>query len=131
MAVEVKFPSCSLAIVRKKQRRLFFNCAGKNQRRTSRSNNNACKQSRFLPTGFLHGVTLSPLHIARYEGCAASVCVSGANTGRARRTGFIEKQSGNSGEYVAQNEKSISCTDALFTVSRDKFFSVSLRRISA
>lgn len=31
----MKFPSCSLAIVRKKQRRLFFNCAGKNQRRTS------------------------------------------------------------------------------------------------
>jgi len=48
----------------------------------------------------------------------------------ARGTGFIEKESGNSGEYVAQNEKSISCTDALFTVSRDKFF-VSLRRISA
>lgn len=59
------------------------------------------------------------------------VCVCWEQTRRARRTGFIEKQSGNSGEYVAQNEKSISCTDALFTVSRDKFFSVSLRRISA
>lgn len=51
----------SFAIVRKKQTsRPFFNCAGKKiseGRRgvaTSRSNNNARKQSGFLPTWFLH-----------------------------------------------------------------------------
>ena len=90
----------------------------------------------FFRLAFFTGL-LSPLHTASFQGSAClSVYVSeGANTVcarvRERGTGFIEKESGNSGEYVAQNEKSISCTDALFTVSRDKFFSVSLRRISA
>lgn len=83
----------------------------------------------FFRLAFFMGL-LSPLHTASFARKRCE-CVHGRGKHGARGTGFIEKESGNSGEYVAQNEKSISCTDALFTVSRDKFFSVSLRRISA
>lgn len=84
----------------------------------------------FFQLAFFTGL-LSPLHTASYKEALWMYTCRGRSKHGARGTGFIEKESGNSGEYVAQNEKSISCTDALFTVSRDKFFSVSLRRISA